>query len=311
MTTATPPRPTILPLQAQGIPPELAGRRQWTGYRLEWNAKGGRWEKVPVDPLTGRRAKTNDPRTWGSIADAIAGLERFRCDGVGFVLNEDDPFAGLDLDDCRDPETGEIAPWALAIVDRFPHAYVEPSTKRTGLRVFFRTDWFPTAGCKPRGAHGIENYWRTRFLTVSGNPLPGRETIGDGTDDYRAWHTETFPPPPPASPKPRPSGDMLEPRADDDAVLNRALAARNGAKMRDLFNGSTAGHGGDHSGADLALVSGFCFWTADDDQVDRLFRRSGLARPKWDRDDYRARTIALARRDQPGPQPMPPAPPPA
>ena len=35
----------------------------------------------------------------------------------GFVFTASDPYAGIDLDDCRDPETGEIASWAQQIVD--------------------------------------------------------------------------------------------------------------------------------------------------------------------------------------------------
>jgi primase-polymerase (primpol)-like protein len=36
------------------------------------------------------------------------------------------------------------------------------------------------------------------------------------------------------------------------------------------------------------------FWTQDVDQLDRLFRRSALYRPKWERSDYRERTIGKA-----------------
>jgi replicative DNA helicase len=81
----------------------------------------------------------------------------------------------------------------------------------------------------------------------------------------------------------------------DEAVLARCREAKNAGKFLALWAGSTADHGGDDSAADLALLSLLAFWTQDPDQLDRLFRRSGLCRAKWtERADYRERTIAKA-----------------
>jgi hypothetical protein len=43
---------------------------------------------------------------------------------------------GIDLDTCRDPKTGEIAPWAQEIIDRF-QTYTEISPSQTGVKLFF------------------------------------------------------------------------------------------------------------------------------------------------------------------------------
>jgi hypothetical protein len=82
----------------------------------------------------------------------------------------------------------------------------------------------------------------------------------------------------------------------DDELLKRIFASKRGKKIKKLWNGDTSAHGGDHSVADAALCSHLAFWTAHDvERMDRLFRQSKLYRPdKWDRDDYRDRTIALA-----------------
>ena len=70
---------------------------------------------------------------------------------------------------------------------------------------------------------------------------------------------------------------------DDAALLEKARAARNGTDFDRLWAGDTSGHGGDESAADLALCSLLAFWTGGDAaRVDRLFRQSGLFRPKWD-----------------------------
>ena len=87
---------------------------------------------------------------------------------------------------------------------------------------------------------------------------------------------------------------------NDEDIIKRARTARNGHKFVRLFDhGDTGEFDHDDSRADQALVSLLAFWTQDPDQLDRLFRRSALYRDKWERNDYRERTIgkALANRD--------------
>jgi hypothetical protein len=84
-------------------------------------------------------------------------------------------------------------------------------------------------------------------------------------------------------------------RLSDDALITRASTARDGVKFARLFKGETAAYGDDESRADLAFCTMLAWWTNHDQaQMDRLFRRSGLMRTKWDREDYRARTLAKA-----------------
>ena len=62
----------------------------------------------------------------------------------------------------------------------------------------------------------------------------------------------------------------------DDEILDRAPNAVNGQKFTRLFNGDTSAHPS-QSEADLAFCDMLAFWTGRDaDQVDRLFRQSGL-----------------------------------
>ena len=84
----------------------------------------------------------------------------------------------------------------------------------------------------------------------------------------------------------------------------KARAAKNSAKFIRLWDGDTSMHAGDDSSADMALCNQLAFWTQDPEQLDRLFRQSGLMRKKWDakRGDgtYGERTIdeALARQTE-------------
>lgn len=83
---------------------------------------------------------------------------------------------------------------------------------------------------------------------------------------------------------------------DDAALLDLARAARGtGPLFSRLWDGDTAPYGNDHSKADQALINMLAFWTGKDTaRMDRLFRSSGLMRDKWNRSDYRTRTLDLA-----------------
>ncbi len=80
----------------------------------------------------------------------------------------------------------------------------------------------------------------------------------------------------------------------DEEVEQLAKGARNSAKFEALNSGDISGYVS-HSEADQAYVSLLAFYTQDEEQLDRLYRRSGLCRDKWlDRPDYRHRTITHA-----------------
>ncbi len=83
----------------------------------------------------------------------------------------------------------------------------------------------------------------------------------------------------------------------DQELIERAKHAKNGDRFARLWVGETSDFGGDHRRADLALCRMLSFWCKGDvEQVDPLFRQSGLMRDKWDRPcgamRYGERTIA-------------------
>ena len=85
----------------------------------------------------------------------------------------------------------------------------------------------------------------------------------------------------------------------DDEVITKAHAAVNGERFGRLWAGDWEGYPS-QSEADQGLCNLLAFWTRRDlDQMDRLFRQSGLMREKWDaRDDYRSGTLQKAIADQ-------------
>jgi primase-polymerase (primpol)-like protein len=89
-------------------------------------------------------------------------------------------------------------------------------------------------------------------------------------------------------------GDTGTAQLSDQSIIHRAHRARNHKKFRQLWNGDTSSYQS-HSDADEALLMMLAFWTnRDPTAMDRLFRESGLYRDKWEREDYRERSIQKA-----------------
>jgi primase-polymerase (primpol)-like protein len=222
-----------------------------------------------------------------------------RLDGMGVALWK--PYAGTDLDGCRDPETGRIAEWAQVIVDSV-NSYTEVSPSETGVKIFARGK-LPAEGHKKtlpdverivEKQPAVEMYDSGRYFTVTGQHLAGTPTtIEDRSAELKALHARLFGHTnntTPQLPRPAPSIDI-----DDEGLLQKAFNAKNGMQIRALWDGNTSAYGDDDSAADCALIAYLAFYTGDDRQrLDRLFRQSGLCREKWERDDYRERTFNKA-----------------
>src|SRR5271169_4050713 len=107
----------------------------WVAWRWQRSVDGRGWTKPPfraADP--DRHAANNDPKTWSPRPAAVAAVLAGKANGVGFVLTNTE-IGAIDLDKCRDPETGAIAAWAQEIVDAAPGAYAEVTVSGTGLRI--------------------------------------------------------------------------------------------------------------------------------------------------------------------------------
>jgi len=260
------------------LPAELRNCEQWVDWKKE--ARGDKQTKVPYNPRTGERAATNDPRTWAPFDVALQALKTGAYGGIGFVFTNNDPYVGVDLDKCRDPESGSIAPWARGIVDRLD-SFTEPSPSGTGLHIITRGS-LPSGG-RRKGL--VEMYESGRYFTMTGDVLDGRLTIEERTPELAALHAEIFRPvTQPRSVLATAVGTPVD--LADEALLQKARAAVNGSAFSALWRGDWQGYG-PQSEADLALCAHLAFWTGGDAaRVDRLFRQSGLYRDKWDRRHY-------------------------
>ena len=149
------------------VPGELKARRQWVNWRYEERA--GERTKVPYQP-SGRRARTDDLATWAGFSEAREALGGGGFAGLGFVFSDADPYVGVDLDKCRDPQTGEIATWAREVLAALP-GYAEASPSGTGVHVITRGSVTRSIARIVPGGGKIEVYARRRYFTVTGVAL--------------------------------------------------------------------------------------------------------------------------------------------
>lgn len=146
----------------EAIPDELRRRRQWIVWKYE--KRGDEYTKVPYIVGGVGKASTTDSETWRTFEEAEKALRTGRYDGIGFVFSSGDPFAGVDLDKCRNPETGELEAWAAKIVQDLD-GYAEASPSGTGVHVIVRGK----APNKKRGR--VEAYSSERYFTMTGQVL--------------------------------------------------------------------------------------------------------------------------------------------
>jgi hypothetical protein len=175
----------------------LAEEPRWVAWRNEPRGKSGKPTKVPYAP-NGRKAKTDDPATWGPRAAAQTCATRIvngQGGGIGIQLGDlgaDTHLCGIDLDSCI-LEDGSLAAWAAEIVSAIP-TYTERSPSGRGLKMFFYMHsedvrpFLDRIGVRPDGwgtrrgvpgqdgrDHGpaIEVYLASRYFAVTETIWPG------------------------------------------------------------------------------------------------------------------------------------------
>ncbi|MEN2981308.1 MAG: hypothetical protein ABDH20_01470 [Thermus sp.] len=250
-------------LKPEEVPLAMRLANRWVVWRLE--EVQGRRTKVPYQPRPGgKKARSNDPRTWGEFHEALAWAER-GFHGIGFVLGEG--FVGVDLDQAL----GEA--WAEEILARAPGP-VELSPSGKGFHIYLRGQ-IRRGWRRKASKGGIEVYGEGRFFTVTGRWLHLRELPGEEkTREFLTWLEARFPQP---SPPPLPATKSA-PQPEEHLT---SFLARKG--VLHLWYGQWQGQYPSQSEADLALASYLVRFTGGNlEEADRLFRASGLYRPKWD-----------------------------
>jgi hypothetical protein len=163
---------------------------RWVLWRLE--ERKGKLTKPPYRATdSSRPAKSNDPSTWATYAEAVAAAEVSNS-GIGLMLSPaDDDFriVAFDLDDCRDPENGEAARWAQELIDE-ANSYTEITPSGTGFRIIGigGTHKLHTTLPRPDGGHVEVFSQSNRYITISGDHVDGTPEDLNNIDDLILRH---------------------------------------------------------------------------------------------------------------------------
>lgn len=153
----------------------LASLPRWVPYRLTYNPKREKHDKIPHNGRNG--LSTKEPADWSDLISAVTVVkDQYGLSGVGFVLTGGVEFdgltlAGFDFDDIT-PE------WTPPF-----KTYAEKSPSKKGARMFA---WVPTSwavqfqdtlDCKPKNCEHCEIYLGSapRFLTVTFDNINAEE----------------------------------------------------------------------------------------------------------------------------------------
>jgi putative DNA primase/helicase len=276
----------------QLIPPDLR-RLGWLTYKLV--LVEGEWKKLPRIPGTTQNADVTDPKIRRSLTDTLK-LWRSRpelADALGLPTGQETRGGGLltliDGDGQGKDHKGAL-PAEFDDIFRANVSYAEWSVNHGGHLIGGVREAFGP----PKKAGSWERYCGNRGIWFTGERMDGAPFEIRFIDDQARRVGEIM-----LAGKAKPMGSASRPAApvnlDDDALIEKAKHAKNGADFAALFAGDTSRHGGDDSVADLALCGHLAFWTGRDaTRMDRLFRMSGLYREKWEREDYRLRTVGTA-----------------
>ena len=270
---------------------------------------GGKVNKKPLNYQTHDPHDPHDPSVWMDYQTAEALATSYGL-GLGFVFTAADPFWFLDIDGAYGG--AGWSPLATRLCGLFAGCAVEVSQSGRGLHIF-GSGPVPTHGCK-NTAVGLELYDSLRFVALTGTGLTGDAAVIPPGDRMQSLVAEFFPPDAVSTAAPTdwtngPCPEWFGP-TDDGDLLTKMLASKSAGAifggrasvhslwtadpelLADAFPPQSVGANFDHSSADAALCMHLAFWTGKDcERMDRLFRISGLYREKWDREDYRRRTV--------------------
>jgi primase-polymerase (primpol)-like protein len=268
-----------------GLPAELWDLHRFLLYSIKARPNG-RPGKVP-QRLAGTRLLNTSPLApgaWLSLKDALDLLEQGHGDGLGLALLPDVGIVAADLDGVV---AGQVIDPAAGAVIAELDAYTERSVSGRGLHVLVRGQ---LSGHR-RKAAGLELIDRG-FVALTGVRVPGtRPDVPDRQGALDRLCERQF--------GPQVSLFSVAPLfpVDDDVVVRRLLAARNGHRVRALLvDGCATGYStSTASEVDFALARLIGWCTSDPEQVMRLMCTSPLCREKrWSRGDYLRRTVDRA-----------------
>ncbi len=174
----------------QDLLPGMASYPQWIVWRKGPVNKQGKFDKIPISPRTGKAISgTHDSGVYlqraGTFQEALDAQKRLKASGLGFVLSKNDPFVGVDIDNClgNGGDPGAV----VEIVEQFD-SYTEVTPSGKGLRIFCKGKLPEGAKTNPEG-NEYEIYDCKKFLTITGQPWGEKRPLREAQKAIQ-WYCE-------------------------------------------------------------------------------------------------------------------------
>lgn len=275
------------------IPNELKQLNQWVCFKFVLDERINKQKKMPMNPNTGKCASCSNPKTWSDFQTAVKAVSKYKFDGIGIEFANG--IFGIDLDNVV--KGGTLANEARYIVDTI-NSYTEYSPSANGLHILCQGE-IPSGRNRRKFNEGtpkvweIEMYSKGRFFTVTGNIFENKNKLEERTEQTKIVHEKYLK----TEPKQNQISKSNNYNLSDNEIIEKAKNARNGFKFQALWNGNIAGYNSE-SEADQALCNILAFYCGNDfNKIDGLFKQSSLYREKWNREDYKRKTINKAITD--------------
>ncbi|EDK34957.1 phage/plasmid primase, P4 family [Clostridium kluyveri] len=268
------------------IPRELREYPNWVLWKLE--SRKGKTTKIPYQ-IDGKMASSTNPDTWNTFSKVVETYNHMgKYSGIGFMF-QDSGIVGIDIDDCV--KDGEISEKAAYIIDTLD-SYTELSQSGKGVHVL-AYGYIPRAVKREIEMYNTGRYFALTGDSLAGNKIENRQKQLDAIYNIYQKDDEAL-----KEQLPVKTLQSKNIKFNINELLDKAFASKNGFKIKALYDGSWQNLYNSQSEADQALANYLAFWLNKDPYLmDEAFRRSGLCREKWDRDDYMTRTINKAIRD--------------
>jgi hypothetical protein len=267
----------------EAIPEELKKLKQWVCWSYQ-KSETGKPTKVPMT-IGGYRASSTSPRDWYTFEDAVEAAGKF--DGIGFVFTEDDPYCGIDLDDCID--NGELKDWAVPIAEHFDATYSEVSPSGNGIKYICTAKNPMDRGRKVSiGDGAVELYDRGRFFTLTGM-VRGESKVVRRQPEVD-WLVDTHMPN---------GGNLIDALTFEPTVTDQDKIARARAYLAEI-DGAVSGSGGHDVTfrAACSLVLGFDLTTEQAFQL-LATEYNPKCQPPWSEKELRHKVESANKQDGP------------
>lgn len=275
------------------IPNTLKQQASWCVWKRD-SDRG----KIPYNPHTGYKAKSNDPGTFSDFQISYKAYESGSYDGLGIGIFNG--IGAIDIDHCI--VDGVFTDMASDIIDRMG-SYTEISPSGNGIRIIFTVDNFQydkDLYYINNQKKGLEIYIAgatSKFVTITGNKI-NDNTIVEGTEKleevlgmYMQRNT-TQEQPTVMQPTTYPGDHFLQIGLEKDG------------KLKAYWNGARPHR--NESEDDAGLMAKLLYWCNNaPDEAIKAFRSSPYAnqkdeehKKKLDRADYLPNLVTAMRADQ-------------